>query len=304
MPGMTFHVTSRTVGKVHWFDEFLRDHIVTVIAESLNLCDTQLIAWTVMSNHYHLIVRQREDPLGILMQAIGRRVALRINVAHKREGRALERPYRVNACIEPEHLRRAIWYVHENAFAAGLCDSAGSYAWSSHYAYIGQSPRTEGRRMKIPALTPAPQVFASRPESDRDRLIRDYKRYATWCANCRENPDRIEAYRKPKVAAGDINWAAYELGGKAVERRQEMDLRDYANRALREVAPDLDMDLLRFRLRGNRAASIRNTLVQRLLSAGYRASAIARYVGVSETTVSNIARDMAASPEHEVIPPC
>lgn len=282
MPGMTFHVTSRTVGKEHWYDEPLRDHILRVVAESLQFCDTLLLAYVVMSNHYHLIVRQLEDPLGILMQAIGRRIALRINSANKREGRALERPYRVSACLDPEHLRRAIWYVHQNPPAAGLCESADTYLWSSNYAYVGVPSHIASQKLSTPSFTPALRIFASEKETTGDQFIRDYKRYAMWCNECRAFPESAPNLQRPPVLAGDINWEDYNYGGEVRSRRELPDIRDFARRALREIAPDLDLELLSFRQRGNHAASVRSTLIQRLLTGGYRTSAIARHVGTAK----------------------
>lgn len=289
MPGMTYHLTSRTVGKEHWYDEALRDRIVLIIAESLRLTDTELCAFVVMSNHYHLIVRQREEPLGVLMQAIGRRVAVRINYVHKREGRALERPYHIKACLDAEHLRRAIWYIHQNPPAAGMCASPEQYPWSSYYAYAGTSSALVGRRTKLPALSAALRIFASQSDSTEDQLVRDYAGYAAWCNECRAFPETGVHVPRPPVLAGDINWEDYNYGGEVGPRREQPDLRDFAQRVLRELAPDLALESLRFRRHGQ-VAHVRNELIRRLVSSGYRQMAIARTVGVSEATVSNISR--------------
>ena len=77
MPGAVFHVTTRCQGRTHWFEEPIRDEIVRAVRDSLHKSDAVLLAFAIMTNHLHLVVRQMRDPLPALMQPLLTRAARR-----------------------------------------------------------------------------------------------------------------------------------------------------------------------------------------------------------------------------------
>src|SRR5262245_58757666 len=104
LPGTAFHLTSRTIGHEPWL-ALLRDDITGIFARGFAHSDALLIAFAVMHNHFHLIVRQGRAPLSALMHSICRSIALRAQSVHNREGHIFERRYRALPCLTPQHLR-------------------------------------------------------------------------------------------------------------------------------------------------------------------------------------------------------
>src|SRR5262245_57762999 len=107
LPGISFHLTARTIGHEPWFDEPMRDRICAIITRAQERADVKLLAWVVMPNHFHLIVQQGRSALGQFMQPICRETALAVQRVTGREGYVFERRYREKACADADYLRDA-----------------------------------------------------------------------------------------------------------------------------------------------------------------------------------------------------
>src|SRR5687768_3789144 len=130
LPGTAFHVTTRALNREKFFNAKIRDRIVDILADCLPRTDTHLLAFVIMTNHLHLVVRQGVAPLGLLMQLVKRRVALMVQRELGRTGPIFDRRYFANPCSDPDHLRSAIAYTHRNPLTAKLCKDACDYRWS------------------------------------------------------------------------------------------------------------------------------------------------------------------------------
>ena len=69
LPDAAFHLVSRTIGREPWLATF-RDEIVSMLGYAFARTDTVPHAFVIMSNHFHLIVRQGRKPLSSLMQPL------------------------------------------------------------------------------------------------------------------------------------------------------------------------------------------------------------------------------------------
>jgi REP element-mobilizing transposase RayT len=285
-PGCVFHLTSRASGRDHWFDERLRDEIATVIGDALRRTDARLIAFVIMSNHLHLIVKQGLAPLARLMQPIGRRTALLVQKKHGRSGHILERGFRDRECSSSDHLRQAIYYVHRNPVKAGLCDDPASYRWSSNYAYCG-APAPLGEHS--PRLTPILELFAASAHATPEALYAGYGRFAEWRHRCEALPPDVVHPPGPLFPWGDHRWS-HDMHRTPIEdRSSRRDLRDIVHQTIREVAPGLTVDLLRLRGGGPLISATRRHIVERAIAAGHPGVLVAEYLNLSESTVSKVA---------------
>ncbi|MGH7469419.1 MAG: transposase [Longimicrobiales bacterium] len=297
LPGAAFHITSRTTGREHWFTDQVKNEIVAIIAASLPLSDAHLIAYAVMSNHFHLVIKQGARSLAQLMQPICRRIALAVHRVHGREGHVFERSFRDIACVDPDHLRHAIIYTHRNPTKAGICNDAGDYAWSSHHAYCGTAATPwVHERFMVPFLTPALGLFARTANATPEDLYAGYARFMAW----RDEHDRIpEAAGRPPAPLypwGDTFWGMhFSRVASASGTPTKADLRDLVNHVLRVQAPNVDIEWLRL-CRGGPMATIRNAVIARAIAADHRGADIARYLNVSESLVSRVATSLPGRP--------
>jgi REP element-mobilizing transposase RayT len=305
LPGAVFHLTARTQGHEPWFTDALRPRIVEYIASATIVSDVQLLAYAVMSNHLHLVLRQGGRPLGAVMQPLLRRIAGLVQRSRGAEGHVFERRFNDRACLDPAYVRNSIVYTNLNPVRAGVVARAADYPWSSAAAYQDDGG---GPECMIPvlALETGLGLFAPREGLGVDQLRRAYGRYTGWRIRCDHHRAAEELGHgvgapppPPPVRSGDLSWTRTfaetvhvsgpaSNGGQPPDSRARLDLSDIARTIMAAHAPDLSLDVVRSPYRGRDVVRVRHLMVRRLNNAGYPGGAIARYLRVSEQCVSKI----------------
>lgn len=132
-----YHVMTRGVGRqVIFEDDADRLFYLAVLSEELASHDGELLAWCLMDNHVHLLVRMRLEELSELMRALGSAYASFFNRRHDRVGHLFQDRFRSEPVESEAYLLTVVRYIHQNPVAAGLAPSC-EYRWSSYRAYLG-----------------------------------------------------------------------------------------------------------------------------------------------------------------------
>ena len=91
----------------------------------------ELLAWVVMPNHVHVLVRTWQTPLARVMQSWKRFVAREVNKLLGREGAFWEREYWDTYMRDEDQAVKARRYTEQNPIKAKLVREAKAWAWSS-----------------------------------------------------------------------------------------------------------------------------------------------------------------------------
>lgn len=90
-----------------------------------------VLAYVLMGNHYHLILRLDRDQVSAAMRFLDGGYARRFNTMHERQGALFQGRYDARPLDTETSLHAAGFYVHLNPVRAGLVGSAEHYPWSS-----------------------------------------------------------------------------------------------------------------------------------------------------------------------------
>jgi REP element-mobilizing transposase RayT len=305
-PGGVFHLTSRTLGREHWLsDPNVRDEVAEFIGMAFLKTDAQLLAFAIMFNHVHLLVRQGMAPLSQLMQPLLRRTARRLNRVIGREGYIFERRYREHPCTSADHVRNAIVYIHRNPLEAGICPTAADYDWTSHGIYCGPAGAQPPRACRnAPTVSAAVNLFASAPNRSREQLHQDYRTFFTardlFIRHCNGDSEIKSVPVIPAVEEGDRCWAReFSIGSpfaQVTNDRPAGDLTDLLRRVLKADYPDITLEELQSRRGGATFVAARHHLIRRAVQAKHRRVKIATVLQCSETTVSRVAAQIPSCP--------
>ena len=92
----------------------------------------ELLAWCVMPNHVHVLIKQKRGfPLAEIAKSWKVFTAREANTILGRTGQFWMREYHDRRIRDEEHMNRAIVYIENNPVKAGLCERPEDWAWSS-----------------------------------------------------------------------------------------------------------------------------------------------------------------------------
>ena len=119
--GAVYHVMARGDCR----EEIVRDDqdrvaFEKLLGEVLVKTGWEVLAWVLMGNHYHAVVRTPEANLVDGMRWLQNTWTRRFNVRHWLWGHVFGGRYKSIVCQEGDYLRHLINYVHLNPVRAGL----------------------------------------------------------------------------------------------------------------------------------------------------------------------------------------
>jgi REP element-mobilizing transposase RayT len=283
-PGSAFHIVSRTQGHEPWFSDEMKDAIATTLLTGVAAAGARPIGFAIMDNHFHLLLFQGRAPLGEVMQPALRRIALIVQKSQGRVGHIFERRFRAKVCHDSEHLPNAILYVHRNPVAAKMCKTPEAYRWSSARAFEGTVPPG------LLCVDDALRVFDANDCGSPESMRAAYRERLHGCPS--EVLDGYWAWFCRSVRRRGNSRAAYVPTSPHASRASVRDVRDVALEILRTIDSDIDHQHVRSRYGGARVVAARTQLIAALDQRGYPGVAIARFLRISESTVSRIRSGM------------
>src|SRR5512146_1456322 len=144
-PGTLHHVMVRGLDRRRIFETTTdRQDFVRRLEAAVRDTELCVLAWAVLPNHAHLLVRTGSRPLSTAMRRLLTGYAVAFNHRHKRHGHLFQNRYKSILVEEEPYLLELTRYIHLNPFRAGVVRSVGEldrYPWTGHSAVVGLVPR-------------------------------------------------------------------------------------------------------------------------------------------------------------------
>lgn len=141
-PNLLQHVIVRGVERCDIFgDDKDRSRFVATLSKLLVQTGTECLAWALMSNHVHLLLKPRQTLLAPVMRRLLTSYAVYYNLRHERSGHLFQNRYKSIVCEEDSYLLELIRYIHLNPLRAGLVSDLAAldgYPWSGHSVIMGK----------------------------------------------------------------------------------------------------------------------------------------------------------------------
>ena len=96
-----------------------------------------VLAYCLMSNHVHLLIRTPEPDLGDGIKSVHEILAMRLNGRERRRGHVFCDRFHNSIVDTDRYAQGCLRYIARNPVKAGICMSAGDWPWSSHRALAG-----------------------------------------------------------------------------------------------------------------------------------------------------------------------
>ena len=104
---------------------------------------TDCLAWCLLSNHAHILLRPTRGALSEMMQRLLTGYAVVFNLRHHRSGHLFQNRFKSIVCEEDSYLLELVRYIHLNPIRASLVtsmDKLDTFKWSGHAGLMGQPP--------------------------------------------------------------------------------------------------------------------------------------------------------------------
>ncbi len=146
--GEHYHLYNRGVHRARLFHdrgEYLL--FLTKWREHISPDAITVLAYCLMPNHYHLLVKAEDDRLSDHLHAFVLAFVKAWNKIREQTGAAFEGPFRAVHVDREEYLLHLTRYIHRNPLVAGMVSKAEDWEYSSYREYLrlrsGTLPVTE-----------------------------------------------------------------------------------------------------------------------------------------------------------------
>ncbi|MEW6114667.1 MAG: transposase, partial [Thermodesulfobacteriota bacterium] len=143
--GALHHVMVRGIerGKVFRSDTD-RNHFLERLGGILRETKTICYAWSLLPNHFHLLLRTGPVPISTVMRRLLTGYALWYNRRYRRHGHLFQNRFKSVLCQEDSYLLELVRYIHLNPIRVGLVgdlDELGGYGYCGHGVVMGELKR-------------------------------------------------------------------------------------------------------------------------------------------------------------------
>ena len=141
-PGGYYHVMGRGSERRKIFSGIMdKEDFLFRLGEGLEQTHIQCLAWALMSNHYHLLLRVSDQPLSKLMSRLLSGYATQYNIRKRRSGYVFQNRYKSILCNEDEYLLELVRYIHLNPLKVKIVRTLSEldrYRWTGHSGILGR----------------------------------------------------------------------------------------------------------------------------------------------------------------------
>ena len=117
-----YHVMSRALNKQILFDDE-KDYLkfLHIVKSAKSEIDFDLYGYCIMSNHYHLLIKDKSNKLSAIMNKINSRYANYYNLKNARTGYVFNDRYHSENVENVKYFLTCLRYIHQNPIKAGIC---------------------------------------------------------------------------------------------------------------------------------------------------------------------------------------
>lgn len=137
VPNSFYHIVSRSNRREALFkDEGDFKTFLYILQQVNKKTPFELASYCLMTNHFHLQMRSKEQPLSKVMSLINKRYANYYNIKNNVTGHVFEKRYYDKIIGSGTGMLEVSRYIHLNPYEAGMVTKLESYQWSSYRYYI------------------------------------------------------------------------------------------------------------------------------------------------------------------------
>ncbi|MGD8765073.1 MAG: transposase, partial [Desulfobacteraceae bacterium] len=141
-PGALQHIIIRGIERKAIFKDIAdRENFLDRFGNIVSESQTDCLAWVLMTNHVHMLLRTGLTPLSTVMSRLLTGYALSFNRKHRRHGQLFQNRYKSFLCEEDPYLKELLRYIHLNPLRGKIVKDLKelkTYPYSGHSVLMGK----------------------------------------------------------------------------------------------------------------------------------------------------------------------
>jgi len=141
IPNVLHHVIVRGIERRDIFaDDADKERFVSRLSTLLTKGSMKCFAWSLMTNHFHLLLMPTVVPLSETMRRLLTGYAVYFNRKYQRSGHLFQNRYKSILCEDEPYFLELVRYIHLNPLRVGLVsdlEGLDRYPWSGHGVVLG-----------------------------------------------------------------------------------------------------------------------------------------------------------------------
>lgn len=230
--GAIYHVYNRFARGADLFsDPEEAIEFIEILRKTRDRDGLTILAWCLMSNHYHLAVRTGPVPLARTIGYVQSRFGQRYNASHRSSGPRWQSRYKAKMVKDARYPDQLIAYIHLNPVVAGLVDDPAEHAFCGHRELLGKVSKP---LIDVEGVLAG---FGDTVRAARRAYVRALKgaRQAEWRG---ESPGGLPWWRKetdrPLEPVAPAAWID-ELGRSTGLERRRMDASEFLEKSCKVI---------------------------------------------------------------------
>jgi len=138
------HIMARGIeGRKIFCNDSDRANIIERLSKILQNTTTRCLAWALMPNHFHLLLKIGSMPMATIMRRLLTGYAVFFNLKYHRQGHLFQNRYKSILCQENIYLKELVRYIHLNPLRKEIVTdlkALDKYSWTGHSAIMGYVP--------------------------------------------------------------------------------------------------------------------------------------------------------------------
>lgn len=137
-PGAYYHLMNKgDRGNPIFHDGADRKIFLALLASVSEMFQVRVLAFSLMDNHYHLLLQTIEANLSRVMHYLNAVYTQKYNRKYKCGGHVFQGRYKAILIDRDSYLLEVSRYIHLNPVRAGLVKAPEKHLWTSHRLYLG-----------------------------------------------------------------------------------------------------------------------------------------------------------------------
>lgn len=135
-----YHIMLRGINQQQIFeDDEDNQKFLWILRECREISEYKLLAYCLMGNHIHLLIKEGKEPLELIFKRICGRFVYWYNIKYQRSGHLFQDRFKSEPVDNDAYLLSVIRYIHQNPVKAGISRKAEDYPYSSWREYLTEA---------------------------------------------------------------------------------------------------------------------------------------------------------------------